>query len=73
MIVRKITTGFAVQEFDAETGRCISQEFVAGDQVSWEDRNGNAISEDGFGIDLEGLYFPLEMKQPEENDRGDFE
>lgn len=33
MIVRKITTGFVVQEFDEETGRCLTQEFIAGDQV----------------------------------------
>ncbi|MBY0523627.1 MAG: hypothetical protein K2R98_09510 [Gemmataceae bacterium] len=71
MIVRKITTGFVVQEFDSDTGRCLSQEFVAGDQVEWEDRQGNAVSDGDFGIDLAGLYFPLEMKQPEESDRGD--
>lgn len=69
MNVRKITPGFVVQQFDAETGRCLSQEFVAGDQVEWEDRQGNAISDGDFGIDLEGLYHPLEMKQPEEKDR----
>jgi hypothetical protein len=69
MIVRKVTAGFVVQEFDSETGRCISQEFVAGDQVEWEDRQANAISDGDFGIDLEGLYCPLEMKQPEEKDR----
>lgn len=73
MIVRKITAGFAVQKFDAETGRCVSQEFVAGDQVAWEDRSGNAISDGDFGIDLEGLSYPQEMKQPEEKDRGDSE
>lgn len=73
MIVRKITTGFVVQEFDAETGRCVSQEFIAGDQVEFEDRQGNSISDGDFGIDLEGLYFPLEMKQPEEADRADSE
>jgi len=71
MIVRKVTTGFVVQEFDSETGRCISQTFVAGDKVDWEDRQGNSISDGDFGIDLEGLYHPMEMKQPEEQDRGD--
>lgn len=69
MIVRKITTGFVVQQFDADTGRCVSQEFVAGEQVEWEDRQGNAISDGDFGIDVEGLYHPLEMKQPEEKGR----
>lgn len=70
MIVRKITTGFVVQEFDADTGRCLLQEFVAGNQVAFEDRQGNPISDGDYGIDLDGLYYPLEMKQPEENHRG---
>jgi hypothetical protein len=65
MIVNKTTTGFVVQKFDSETGRCLSQEFVAGDQVEWEDQAGNAVEDGQYGIDLEGLYFPLEMKQPE--------
>jgi len=73
MIVRKITTGFVVQEFDADTGHCVSQEFIAGDQVEWEDRQGNAISDGDFGIDLEGLYHPMEMKKPEEKGREDSE
>lgn len=66
MIVRKITTGFVVQQFDADTGRCLSQEFVAGDQVEWEKLNGNPIEDGDFGVDLDALYWPLEMKQPEE-------
>jgi hypothetical protein len=65
MIVHRITTGFVVQKFDADTGRCISQEFVAGDQVEYEDQAGNSIEEGQYGIDLEGLYWPLDMKQPE--------
>jgi hypothetical protein len=65
MILNKITTGFVVQKFDSETGRCLSQEFVAGDQVEWEDQAGNAVEDGQYGIDLEGLYCPLEMKQPE--------
>jgi len=73
MIVRKITVGFVVQEFDAETGRCVSQEFVAGNDARWEDRQGKPLSDDDFGIDLEGLYHPLEMKPPEEASRGDSE
>lgn len=72
MIVRKVTIGFVVQEFVAETGRCLSQEFIAGD-ARWEDRQGNSISDGDFSIDLEGLYHPLEMKPPEEASRGDSE
>ena len=65
MIVTKITTGFVVQKFDSDTGRCISQEFVASDQVEWEDQKGDRIEDGQYGIDLEGLYWPLDMKQPE--------
>jgi hypothetical protein len=65
MILNKTTTGFVVQKFDSETGRCLSQEFVAGDQVEWEDQAGNTVEDGQYGIDFEGLYFPLEMKQPE--------
>jgi hypothetical protein len=64
MIVRKIFPGFVVQEFDASTGACLSQDFVAGEQVTWETRDGDSFGDGDFGIDLEGLYFPLEMKQP---------
>ena len=65
MILNKTTTGFVVQKFDSETGRCLSQEFVASDQVEWEDQEGNPIEDGQYGIDLEGLYWPLDMKQPE--------
>jgi hypothetical protein len=71
MIVRKITVGLVVQEFDADTGRCLSQEFVAGSEVRCEDRQGNTVLDGDFGIDLEGLFHPLEMKSPEEASRGD--
>jgi hypothetical protein len=65
MILNKTTTGFIVQKFDSESGRCISQEFVAGDQVVWEDQRGNSIEDGQYGIDLEGFYYPAELKQPE--------
>jgi hypothetical protein len=64
MIVRKIIPGFVVQEFNATTGACLSQEFVAGEQVAWETRDGDPISDGDFGIDLEGLYFPVEIEKP---------
>lgn len=34
-IVKKITTGFVIQNYDTDTERFVSQEFVAGDQVDW--------------------------------------
>ena len=65
MILTKTTPGMVVQKFDSETGRCISQEFVAGDQVEFTDQKGNRIEDGQCGIDLEGLYWPAEMKQPD--------
>lgn len=37
---KKITTGFVIQDFN-DDGRCISQEFIASDDVQWEDENGD--------------------------------
>ncbi len=39
---RKITVGFVIQTYD-DSGDCIDQEFIAGDQVDWEDDEGNFI------------------------------
>jgi hypothetical protein len=38
MILNKTTTGFVVQKFYSESGRCLSREFIASDQVEWEDQ-----------------------------------
>ncbi len=65
MILNKITTGFVVQKFDSETGRCLSQEFIASDQVEWEDQKGDRIEDGMCGLEREGFYFPLKMKQPD--------
>lgn len=65
MILNKTTTGFVVQKFDSDTGRCVSQEFVTSDQVEWEDQKGDRIEDGQYGIDLEGLYYPMDLKQPE--------
>jgi hypothetical protein len=39
----KITPGYVFQTF--EDGKCISQEFIAGDQDDYEDVNGNPLPE----------------------------
>jgi hypothetical protein len=36
MKINKITVGFVVQTFDTETRTFTNQEFVAADEVSWE-------------------------------------
>ena len=59
----KITVGFVVQQFD-DKGRCIYQEFVAGDEVNWETEEGEAIEIEDQP-DLDEWYYPFEMKQPD--------
>ena len=53
---RKITYGFVVQEFN-DDGILDRQHFVCGDQVEWE-------NEDGDPIDAESFYSSFEMVQP---------
>jgi len=55
-MVKKITTGFVVQQFD-DDGKFQGQTFVAGDQVEYEDENGDSIDPE-----VE-CYYPMEMKQ----------
>lgn len=55
----KITPGFITQEFD-KNGNLLSQEFVAGDDVAYEDGLGDQIDPD------ETLYAPYDMAQPSE-------
>ena len=45
-IFNKITVGFVVQNFERnDKGElvCVSQEFIAGDQVDYEDANGEPL------------------------------
>ena len=63
MLVRKITHGFVVQVFDTEKGRFVSQEFVAGDEVAYEDSHGEAVDSD-----MVAAYLPFHMVQPETDD-----
>jgi len=39
---KKITVGFVIQTYD-DCGDCVSQEFIAGDQVDWENEKGGFI------------------------------
>jgi len=60
-MINKITTGFVIQTFD-ENNVPVAQEFVAGDQVDWENEYGEPLDDDK----LANLpYLPFEMKQPE--------
>lgn len=61
MIINKITVGFVIQKFDTESGKCVSQEFVAGDEVSYETESGEHLDDDDF-LDL---YQAYDMVDPE--------
>ena len=60
--MHKITHGYVKQTFD-ENGCCLSQEFVAGDEVEWEDLPGPTTSVLKYHTDP--LYHPFDMVQPE--------
>jgi hypothetical protein len=60
MIVKKITVGFVVQKFDTKTKKFVSQEFVAGDEVTFEDEHWEILDDN----EIEE-YLPFEMVQPE--------
>ena len=57
---RKITAGFVVQEFD-ENGLPVFQEFIASDEVNYENELGESIPRPN-----NEEYLPYHMVQPEE-------
>ena len=59
--MQKITVGFVIQTYD-DAGKCTAAEFVAGDQVDWEDGDGEAIDPPAHE------YFPFSMLQPNGKD-----
>lgn len=62
MPIQKIIQGYVVQVMNTETGKCISQEFIASDSEDWEDDYGDAVCPDDYDASFE--EFPLEMVQP---------
>ena len=64
MEIFKITVGFVIQQFDTELGKYISQEFIAGDEVSYEFLNGEIADSSLMEINGVEPYLPLEMSQP---------
>lgn len=58
MIIKKITPGFVIQNFDSKTEELLSQEFIAGNEdICYEDSVGNSVEEND-------LYAPFNMEQP---------
>ena len=77
MRINKITVGYVSQTFDTDLGRFVSQEFVAGDQVDYEDEDGDPVDSDLLEVKKkvkgkngrmktvkEEAYLTFEMKQP---------
>jgi hypothetical protein len=63
-MLKKITVGFVIQDYN-DKGICIGQEFIAGDQVDWENDKGEQIaSPEGEAF----LYHPFDMVQPVNED-----
>ena len=55
MIVSKVTTGFVVQKFNDETGAFIEQSVIVGDDVQWENDEGEPVGSRDY-------YHSYEMK-----------
>lgn len=64
MLITKITDGHVTQVFDAETGKCVKQSFVASDKVEWvttiEDYDTTII----VTTYVRDFYHPFAMEQP---------
>lgn len=67
MIIEKITTGTVVQRFDTDAQKFVSQEFIAGDEVTFE-HEGSGINQADFESRLgnHAGYLPFDMVQPDE-------
>ena len=73
MIVKKITTGFVIQNYDTETEKFVSQEFIASGDVNWEDEEGTNLDPDDFVVKGNGTlpYLPFDMVPPAYMDNGE--
>jgi hypothetical protein len=65
MIINKITVGWVTQTYDASIKRFIKQDFFAGDQVDFENNDGNTIDISKVNIDAKEIYCSYDMIQPE--------
>lgn len=69
MIIKKITIGFVVQDFDTDKGEFVSQEFIAGDEVDVEDEHGNGVDDT---VAIDAAYLPFDMVQPNNDEMPSF-
>jgi hypothetical protein len=64
----KITTGYVIQKYVQKKNDqfvCVSQEFIAGDEVTREDTETGESVDDEIDDALE-VYFGMDMEQPDE-------
>ena len=75
MLLRKITIGFVIQTYDTEVKRFVEQEFVAGDEVVFEDNNGDSLLQETlpeeFQVDGKQSYLPFDLVQPSDQPNPD--
>lgn len=66
MIVKKIVVGYVIQEFDTDIEEFVSNQFIASDDVEWEDENGVNLDPDNFVCLSDGTlpYLNFDMVQP---------
>lgn len=67
MIINQITAGYVIQSFDTDKNQWVSQEFVAGDIVEFENDNGEHIDQTDFEeriMDTKNSAPSFKMVQP---------
>ncbi len=57
MILKKIVAGFVIQTYENDI--CTGQEFLSGDDVVWENKNGDPANKPAVYV-----YEPMNMVQP---------
>jgi len=65
MLVNKVIVGFVLQVYDTELKRFVSQQFVAGDQCEYEDKDGVPVCSEALEVDGKAAYLPFDMVQPQ--------
>jgi hypothetical protein len=67
MRINKITHGCVIQAWDTELNRWISQEFIAGEPVEYEQAGSNRVLDPAeIWPDTQEPYLPFLMTQPDE-------
>ena len=65
MKINKITVGWVTQTYDTVRKRFLKQEFFVGDQVDFEDKDGNPVDLKKLKLNEKEINHSFEMIQPE--------